>query len=310
VGEYIKRCDVALYEAKRLGRGRYCHYSREIDHKVRNRMVLRQSMHNAVVAKEFVLYYQPLVDLRSGAIIGAEALVRWNHPTLGLQAPDRFIPFAEDSGLIVPLGAWVLETAMRQMNQWQAAFGLARMAVNVSAKQISEPGFLETVARLLRETGTPAAAIDLELTEGTLIDFSPEMRERMDALRDLGLGISIDDFGTGYSSLKYLSAIPVNKIKIDRSFVRLMMNGESDASIIKAVILLGQTLNLEIVAEGIETPEQQRFLIAQGCRLGQGYLFSKPVPAEAFGALLEKAAPLSPSHAIPPSPLLQHSEDC
>jgi EAL domain-containing protein (putative c-di-GMP-specific phosphodiesterase class I) len=166
------------------------------------------------------------------------------------------------------------------------------------------------VARLLRETGTPAAAIDLELTEGTLIDFSPEMRERMDALRDLGLGISIDDFGTGYSSLKYLSAIPVNKIKIDRSFVRLMMNGESDASIIKAVILLGQTLSLEIVAEGIETPEQQRFLIAQGCRLGQGYLFSKPVPAEAFGALLAKAPPLSASHAIPPSPLLQHSEDC
>jgi len=310
VSEYIKRCDVALYEAKRLGRGRYCQYSQEIDHKLRNRMVLRQSLHHAVVAHEFVLYYQPIVDLRSGAIIGAEALVRWNHPTLGLQAPDRFIPFAEDSGLIVPLGAWVLETAMRQMNQWQAAYGLARMAVNVSAKQISEPGFLETVARLLRETGTPAAAIDLELTEGTLIDFSPEMRERMDALRDLGLGISIDDFGTGYSSLKYLSAIPVNKIKIDRSFVRLMMNGESDASIIKAVILLGQTLNLEIVAEGIETPEQQRFLIAQGCRLGQGYLFSKPVPAEAFGALLAKAPPLSASHGIPPSPLLQHSEDC
>ncbi len=310
VAEYMKRCDVALYEAKRLGRGRFCQYSREIDYKVRNRTVLRQSLHHAVVAQEFVLHYQPVVDLRSGAIVGAEALVRWNHPTLGLQAPDRFIPFAEESGLIVPLGAWVLETAMRQANQWQAAFGLARMAINVSAKQISEAGFLETVVRLLRETGTPAETIDLELTEGTLIDFSPEMRERMDALRQLGIRISIDDFGTGYSSLKYLSAIPVNRIKIDRSFVRLMMSDPSDASIIKAVILLGQTLNLEIVAEGIETPEQRRFLIAQGCLWGQGYLFSKPIPAAEFADLLEQHRVSKPGADVAHSNFIANAEDC
>ncbi len=288
VSEYLKRCDVALNEAKRLGRGRYCQYTPEIDDKVRNRMELRQSLHLAVTRNEFVLHYQPIVDLRSGAIVAAEALVRWNHPRLGMQPPERFIPFAEESGLIVPLGAWVMETSMRQIAPWRKTFGLGKVAVNVSVRQITEPGFLETVQNLLRETGTPAEMIDLELTEGMLIDFSPEMREQMSALRRLGFGISIDDFGTGYSSLKYLSAMPVDKIKIDRSFVRLMMHGASDASIIKAVILLGQNLNLDIVAEGVETLEQQRFLVSQGCKLGQGYLFSKPVPADDFAALLEQ----------------------
>jgi diguanylate cyclase (GGDEF)-like protein/PAS domain S-box-containing protein len=310
VSEYMKRCEVALNEAKRLGRGRFCQYSPDIDEKVRTRMELRQSLHLAVSRHEFVLHYQPIVDLRSGVIVGAEALVRWNHPTLGMQPPDRFIPFAEESGLIVPLGAWVLETAMRQIVSWQKAFGLAKVAVNVSVRQITEPGFEETVSHLLRETGTPGSMIDLELTEGMLIDFSPETRAQMTALRGLGLGISIDDFGTGYSSLKYLSAMPVDKIKIDRSFVRLMMSGASDASIIKAVILLGQNLNLEIIAEGIETTEQQRFLIAQGCRLGQGYLFSKPVPADAFAALLEKNTLSKTGNGIPPSPPMQNAEDC
>jgi diguanylate cyclase (GGDEF)-like protein/PAS domain S-box-containing protein len=309
VSEYLKRCDVALNEAKRLGRGRFCQYSPEIDHKVRDRMELRQSLYLANIRKEFVLYYQPIVDLGSGEIAGAEALIRWNHPTLGMQAPDRFIPFAEDSGLIVPLGAWVLETAMRQIKTWNGTFGLAKLAVNVSARQVTEPGFLESVERLLRETGARADTIDLELTEGMLIDFSPEMRERMDALRRLGFGISIDDFGTGYSSLKYLSAIPVNKIKIDRSFVRLMMDGVSNASIIKAVILLGQSLNLEIVAEGIETPEQRRLLITQGCRLGQGYLFSKPIPADEFAVLLEINSLLKPETEVPPKQLISHKED-
>jgi diguanylate cyclase (GGDEF)-like protein/PAS domain S-box-containing protein len=310
VAEYLKRCDVALNEAKRLGRGRFCQYSPEIDHKVRDRMELRQSLHLAITRSEFLLHYQPIVDLRSGTIVGAEALLRWNHPRLGMQSPDRFIPFAEESGLIVPLGAWALETAMRQIVKWRKIFGLRKVAVNVSVRQIIEPGFLETVVHLLRKTGAPADMIDLELTEGMLLDFSPEMREQMSALRHLGLGISIDDFGTGYSSLKYLSTMPVDKIKIDRSFVRLMMHGTSDASIIKAVILLGQTLNLEIVAEGIETPEQQRFLIAQGCRWGQGYLFSKPIPAAEFADLLEQHRVSKPGMDVPYSELIANAEDC
>jgi len=279
VPECMKRCDIALYEAKRLGRGKFCHYSDDIDHRIRNRTLLQQSLHMALANDEFLLHYQPIFDFRTGKIIAAEALVRWQHPQLGFQPPDQFIPLAEESGLIVPLGAWVLKSAMSQIRQWRSGLGLQRIAVNVSAVQFSQHNFVEMVENLLRVTGATADMIELELTETTLIDCSPEMLARMNALRGMGFTLAIDDFGAGYSSLKYLSKLPVDKLKIDQWFVGQMLNDTSDAAIIRTIVALGKGLNLDVFAEGVETPAQRDFLLSENCHAGQGYLFSKPLPA-------------------------------
>ena len=235
--------------------------------------------------------------MRSGAIIAAEALLRWDHPTLGRQPPAEFIPLAEESGLIVPLGAWVLKTSMTQIREWRAAFGIRKIAVNVSGVQFEQADFVETIEALLRETGATADMIELELTESMLVDCSRDMLERMNALRRLGLTLAIDDFGTGYSSLKYLSKLPVDKLKIDQSFVRQMSDDSSDATIVRTIVALGKGLNLEVFAEGVETAAQQQFLVAQGCRSGQGYLFSRPVPAADFAALLRNRGTLPLSNS-------------
>jgi diguanylate cyclase (GGDEF)-like protein/PAS domain S-box-containing protein len=278
--EYMKRCSIALYEAKRLGRGKFSHYSRNIDHRIRNRILLRQSLHSALLNDEFILYYQPIVDFQSGKVTAAEALVRWQHPQLGFQPPDQFIPLAEESGLIVPLGAWVLKTSMKQIRQWQTELGIGKIAVNVSAVQFSQGDFVSLVQSLLLETGATADMIELELTETTLVDCSSETLAVMRKLRGFGFTLAIDDFGTGFSSLKYLSKLPVDKLKIDQFFVRQMIEDKDEASIVRAILALGHGLNLEVVAEGVETVVQQNVLIAQGCLVGQGYLFSKPIPAK------------------------------
>jgi diguanylate cyclase (GGDEF)-like protein len=282
VPECMKRCDIALYEAKRLGRGKFCHYSDDIDHRVRNRTLLQQSLHLALANNEFLLHYQPIFDFQSGKIIAAVALVRWQHPTLGFQPPDQFIPLAEESGLIVPLGAWVLKTSMTQIRQWRTQIGLQKIAVNVSGVQFSQTDFVEMVENLLRETGATPDMIELELTETTLIDCSPDMLARMNALRGMGFTLAIDDFGAGYSSLKYLSKLPVDKLKIDQWFVGQMLNDSSDAAIIRTIVALGKGLNLELTAEGVETMPQRDFLLAEGCHAGQGYLFSKPLAQKDF----------------------------
>jgi diguanylate cyclase (GGDEF)-like protein/PAS domain S-box-containing protein len=297
VSEYIKRGNIALYEARRLGLGQICRYTHDIDDRIRNRLLLRQSLHAAIDNQEFVIHYQPILDLRSGAIIAAEALLRWDHPTLGRQPPAEFIPLAEESGLIVPLGAWVLKTSMTQIREWRAAFGIRKIAVNVSGVQFEQADFVETIEALLRETGATADMIELELTESMLVDCSRDMLERMNALRRLGLTLAIDDFGTGYSSLKYLSKLPVDKLKIDQSFVRQMSDDSSDATIVRTIVALGKGLNLEVFAEGVETAAQQQFLVAQGCRSGQGYLFSRPVPAADFAALLRNRGTLPLSNS-------------
>jgi diguanylate cyclase (GGDEF)-like protein/PAS domain S-box-containing protein len=297
VSEYIKRGNIALYEARRLGLGQICRYTHDIDDRIRNRLLLRQSLHAAIDNQEFVIHYQPILDLRSGAIIAAEALLRWDHPTLGRQPPAEFIPLAEESGLIVPLGAWVLKTSMTQIREWRAAFGIRKIAVNVSGVQFEQADFVETIEALLRETGATADMIELELTESMLVDCSRDMLERMNALRRLGLTLAIDDFGTGYSSLKYLSKLPVDKLKIDQSFVRQMSDDSSDATIVRTIVALGKGLNLEVFAEGVETAAQRQFLVAQGCRSGQGYLFSRPVPAADFAALLRNRGTLPLSNS-------------
>jgi diguanylate cyclase (GGDEF)-like protein/PAS domain S-box-containing protein len=288
VSEYMKRCDIALYEAKRLGQGRYSLYSRAIDHRIRSRMMLRQSLHSALANHEFILNYQPVLDFRSGEVIAAEALVRWQHPKLGLQPPDQFIPLAEESGLIIPLGNWVLKTAMTQIRHWRRALGIGKISVNVSPIQFSQKDFADIVENLLRETGVAPEMIELELTETTLIDCSAEMLERMHRLRGLGFTLAIDDFGTGYSSLKYLSKLPVDRLKIDQFFVRQMAIDTGDAAIVHAIVTLGKGLNLEVAAEGVETVSQKNILIAEGCLSGQGELFSKPLAAEDFANFVRK----------------------
>ena len=297
--ELMKRADLALRRAKQEGPGSCRVYSAEMDDRVQNRMALRRSLQDGLTNEQFELHYQPLVDLGSGAIVGAEALVRWNHPDLGMQRPDLFIPYAETSGLIVPLGAWVMRKAMQQAQMWRNR-GLAppRIAINLSGVQLQRPGFMATVERALDETGAMPADFEFELTEGTLFGAASDTHRELDRLRDLGFGLAIDDFGTGHSTLKYLRDFPVHKIKIDQTFVRQLVIDSNDASIIRAIVALSRSLKLDVVAEGIETIMQRDFLLEEGCRVGQGYLLSMPLAAEDFAWLLEKRQKLLPMEMI------------
>ncbi|HUF79709.1 MAG TPA: EAL domain-containing protein, partial [Burkholderiales bacterium] len=228
------------------------------------------------------------VDLRTAAIVGFEALVRWQHSQRGLVPPNQFIPAAEEAGLILQIGEWVLREACAQARAWhEAGHSLLQVAVNCSAHQFQRESFVETVGRALRETGLPAQRLDLEITESVIIQHSEEVIARFEALDDMGVRISIDDFGTGYSSLSYLKRFAIHQLKIDQSFVRDISSDPDDAAIVSAIIAIAHSLGLQVVAEGVETPEQLAFLKSLGCDAGQGYYFSKPVPAEEFGLLLE-----------------------
>lgn len=294
--ELMKRADLALRRAKQEGPGSCRIYSPSIDDRVRNRMALRRSLHDGLANEQFALHFQPLVDLCSGEIVGAEALVRWNHPELGLQRPDLFIPYAEASGLIVPLGAWIMKKAMQQAEDWRKD-GLAppRIAINLSGIQLQRPGFVSSVERALDESGADASNFEFELTEGTLIGAASETYRELGRLRSLGFGLAIDDFGTGHSTLKSLRDFPVNKIKIDQTFIRQLVVNSTDASIIRAIVALSQSMKLDVVAEGIETLMQRDFLLEEGCRVGQGYLLSMPLAAEDFAWLLETRQKLLPA---------------
>lgn len=286
--EAMKRADLALRRAKQEGSGSCLVYSAQIDERVQNRMALRRSLQDGISHDQFQLHYQPLVELATGRIVGAEALVRWNHPELGLQRPDLFIPYAESSGLIVPLGAWVLKQAMTQGQAWrQRGLVTPRIAINLSAVQLQRPGFLATVERALGETGAKAEDYEFELTEGTLVGAATNMHRQLDSLRTAGFRLAIDDFGTGHSTLKYLRDFSIDKVKIDQTFVRNLVVDSSDASIIRAIMELSRNLKLDVVAEGIETVMQRDFLMSVGCQVGQGYLLSLPLAAEDFGWLLE-----------------------
>jgi diguanylate cyclase (GGDEF)-like protein/PAS domain S-box-containing protein len=287
--DLMTRAHFALQAAKQDGSGICRLYAVEFDDRFRNRAVLRRSLLQAVEEKQFELHYQPVVELASGRIVGGEALIRWIHPELGPQRPDLFIPLAESSGLIVPIGAWVIEQAMRQAGRWRSlGLGPTKLAINVSSIQFQRPGFVAAIERILKDTGSDPRDFDFELTEGTVIEASAEIHEQLHALRSLGFGLVIDDFGTGHSTFKYLRQFPVDKIKIDQSFVRQLVIGSSDASIIRAMIALAQSLNIGVVAEGIETPIQRDFLREEGCLVGQGYLFSMPMSAEDFGWVLSE----------------------
>ena len=291
--ELLKRAHLALYIAKQDGAGLCRIYSPEFDDRVRNRVTLRQSLQRAISQSQFQLHYQPVVDLDSGRIVGAEALVRWLHPELGVQRPDVFIPFAESSGLIVPLGQWVMKQAMQQVRAW-ASQGLQapRIAINLSSVQLSRPGFIAAVKQALHETGADPRQLEFELTEGVFLEGSNETFQQLNALRAMGFELALDDFGTGHSTFKYLRDFPVQKIKIDQTFVRQLVIDSSDASIVRAIIAVSRSLGLSVVAEGIETALQRDFLRDEGCKIGQGYLYSMPLVAEDFGWLLQSGMAL------------------
>jgi diguanylate cyclase (GGDEF)-like protein/PAS domain S-box-containing protein len=286
VTELIKYADVAMYQAKEQGRNTSRFYTPTLTLAANERLELEARLRRALTNGEFVLHYQPQVDTGSGAVIGCEALVRWNSPEEGMISPARFIPLAEETGLIVPLGTWVLRTACIQAKAWLDAGRPLRMAVNLSGRQLQQRDVVQVVAAILEETGLPAEHLKLELTESMIMGQGEQAAELLHALKALGPRLSIDDFGTGYSSLAYLKRFPIDELKIDQSFVRDIPHDPSDMEIAAAIIALARNLNLKVMAEGVETVEQLDFLTRQGCHAYQGYLFSRPIPAEAFERLL------------------------
>ncbi|MDO9386980.1 MAG: PAS domain S-box protein [Thiobacillus sp.] len=290
----LKNADAAMYRAKELGRNNAQYYSTEMNVRAMERLVLENGLHHALERDEFLLHYQPQVDLRSGEIAGMEALVRWRHPELGLVSPAMFIPVAEDSGLIVALGEWVLRTACAQNKALQLA-GLKpiSVAVNLSARQFRQPDLVERVAAILGETGLDPACLELELTESLVMQNVEETISTLGKLKAMGIKLSIDDFGTGYSSLSYLKRFPIDTLKIDQSFVRDITTDPDDAAIAKSIISMAHDMQLRVIAEGVETEAQKSFLQQRHCDEMQGYLFSRPVPAAEFETLLRKAAAYS-----------------
>jgi EAL domain-containing protein (putative c-di-GMP-specific phosphodiesterase class I) len=246
---------------------------------------LLSDLKQALQRNQLTLHYQPQMDLRDGRLVGAEALLRWTHPELGNISPAQFIPIAESSGLIIPIGEWVLRTAALQAKAWlDAGLPPLLMAVNLSAVQFRHVRLIDTVVDILEQTGLPADALELELTEAVAMDDPLGAMAVMDALHQRGVHMSIDDFGTGYSSLSYLKRFKVSKLKIDQSFVRDIHNDPDDQAIVSAIINMARSLGMQTIAEGVETEEQRTFLRANGCGQAQGYLFSRPVPAAAFEA--------------------------
>lgn len=287
--ELLHDADVALYAAKERGTAQWVVFDPAMGAALRERAELEADLGRAPDRDELWLAYQPLVDLATGAIIGVEALVRWQHPTWGLLQPGQFIPLAEETGQVERIGRWVLAKACRQARAWQERFADPPViAVNLSTRQFRRPDLVEVVAFMLRETGVDPRLLKLEITESAVMADAETAVATLRRLKDLGVGLAIDDFGTGYSSLNYLRRFPVDALKIDRAFVAGLGRDDGDAAIVAAVIGLAHTLGLRVVAEGIETTEQVGLLRAMGCEQGQGYRFGRPQPAVATEALLDK----------------------
>ncbi len=287
--DLLRAADTAMYHARLEGKGRYVVFHRAMHTLAVAHLQLETDLRRAIIATEFQLYYQPIVELATGKIKAFEALVRWNHPTRGMVPPSDFIPAAEETGLIIPLGTWVLDEACRQLKIWQQQYsttqGLA-ISVNLSGKQFSQPNLIEQIDRILRETGLDGHYLKLEITESCLLENAEAAAILLWQLRDRNIQLSIDDFGTGYSSLNYLHRFPVNTLKIDRSFVNRMGAGGKDAEIVKAIVTLAHNLGMSVTAEGIETAQQLAQLKALQCERGQGYFFSKPLDNGAAGQFI------------------------
>jgi diguanylate cyclase (GGDEF)-like protein/PAS domain S-box-containing protein len=290
-GDLVRNADVAMYRAKANGRACAVVFDQGLDSLAVGRLELETELRRAVDQHELVVYYQPIVELPTGRIQDMEALVRWQHPQHGLIAPDRFIPLAEETGLIIPLGMWVLETACRQLRAWDTLGGLdagLSMSVNLSARQFQHPTLVEDIARVLRASRLDPRRLMLEVTESIAMRDAASAASILAELKGLGVRLAIDDFGTGYSSLSYLHRFPIDVLKIDRSFVARLGGERNDAAIVEAVIALARGLNMEVTAEGIETSDQRARLEALGCDRGQGYLFARPLPAAGATDLLRR----------------------
>ncbi|MDO8454734.1 MAG: GGDEF domain-containing phosphodiesterase, partial [Sulfurimonas sp.] len=287
-GNLIKYADAAMYKAKDEGRNNFQYYSAEMTELAFERVMMDTSLRKALKNGDFVVYYQPQVNGESDEITGMEALVRWKHPTMGLVPPSKFIPLAEETGMIIPLDQYVMRTAMKQMVQWHNQ-GLKHgvVALNLAIKQLNQKDFIPMLKRMLEETKCKSEWIELEVTEGQIMTNPDEAIKILKQIHEMGIRLAVDDFGTGYSSLSYLKRLPIDKLKIDQSFIRDLPEDEEDAAIAKAIIALSKSLNLRVIAEGVETQEQKEFLVANGCNHIQGYFYAKPMSASEMGEVLK-----------------------
>ena len=288
----LRAADTAMYHAKEKGRGTLEFFTPELTASVRHRTSLAALLYGAQARKELSLHYQPQVDIDTGRILGAEALMRWQRPALGAISPADFIPIAEDTGLIQGLGEWALREACTQGKLWHDAGHPLTLAVNMSVRQLNDPGIVARAAQVLQETGFPARSLELEITETLLLRPTDEVLRVLQGFNHLGIGLTVDDFGIGYSSLSYLQRFPIQALKIDRTFVHRIGLSQQDDAIVAAIIALAQSLQLRILAEGVETLPQIEFLRARGCRAAQGYFYSWPVGQERFAELLSARKPI------------------
>ncbi len=283
----LKYADTAMYKAKEEGRNNFQFYSSEMTTFALERMMMKTNLRQAIDNKEFIIHYQPQIDTCSNALVGMEALVRWEHPTMGLLLPDTFIPLAEETGMIIEIDQWVMETAMKQVSQWYVE-GLTpcKLALNLSIKQLESISFLQRLKKNMNACHFNPIWLELEITESQMMRNPEDVIEKLKQINKLGIGISIDDFGTGYSSLALLKRLPINRLKIDRSFIQDIPENKEYIAVVKAIIALAESLKLDLIAEGVETSEQRDFMIEHGCINIQGYYYSHPVPAKEIKRML------------------------
>jgi hypothetical protein len=289
--ELLKRADIALFQSKKAGRNTLTFFNDAMQSVLHERLTIEKDMRRALENWEFLLYYQVQMD-STDRLLGAEALIRWQHPERGLLFPAQFIAPAEEAGLMPPIGQWVMETACSQLKAWEQG-ALTRdlvLSVNVSAKEFHRAGFVMQIKNLLLRYGINPKLLKLELTESILLESIEKTITSMSELKELGVSFSLDDFGTGYSSLQYLKRLPIDQLKIDQSFVRDIVTDMSDMAIVRTIISMAQSLNIGVIAEGVETPEQRQILLDNGCTQYQGYLFGKPMPIEQFEESLKRGS--------------------
>ncbi len=288
VNDLLKHADAAMYKAKESGRNTYCFYDEDMTKKAFDRIFLETSLREALVKDEIVVFYQPQVDASKNELVGMEALVRWNHPTKGMIYPDSFIPLAESTGIIVELDRIVMKKSIKQFHTWKKeGLNPGKLSINLAVKQLESNDFLDFVKNILNSQKCTYSNIEFEVTEGQIMQNPEKSIKILNDINKLGISISIDDFGTGYSSLAYLKKLPINKLKIDKSFVQDLPSDLEDVAITKTIIRLCESLNLNVIAEGVETEEQKDFMLENGCKLIQGYFYSKPVSVEEITKILK-----------------------
>ncbi|MFV3017133.1 putative bifunctional diguanylate cyclase/phosphodiesterase, partial [Pseudomonas sp. KHB2.9] len=286
----LQKAEQTMTLAKSRSRNRYQFYIASVDSEMRRRRELEKDLRDALSRNQFYLVYQPQISYRDHRVVGVEALIRWQHPEHGLVPPDLFIPLAEQNGTIIAIGEWVLDQACRQLREWHdQGFTELRMAVNLSTVQLHHTELPRVVNNLMQIYRLPPRSLELEVTETGLMEDISTAAQHLLSLRRSGALIAIDDFGTGYSSLSYLKSLPLDKIKIDKSFVQDLLDDDDDATIVRAIIQLGKSLGMQVIAEGVETAEQEAYIISEGCHEGQGYHYSKPLPARELAAYLKQA---------------------